>query len=124
MKYASRYDYQALLDRGFEIYEYEPTMMHVKAMTVDGAWSVVGSANFDNRSFELNDELTIAVADKALAAHLAGDFEKDLARSKKLEASSWRNRSLLQKSREWFWSFFGEVFLTKTAGPSVRAAPK
>ena len=62
VKYASRDGYQELLDAGFEIYEYEPTMMHVKAMMVDGVWSVIGSANFDNRSFELNDELTIARA--------------------------------------------------------------
>ena len=110
VKYASRYDYQSLLDSGFEIYEFEPTMMHVKTMTVDGVWSVVGSANFDNRSFELNDELTLAVADTALAAQLKADFEADAGRSRKLEAGSWRQRSILQKSREYFWSFFGEVF--------------
>ena len=50
--------YQQLLDWGVEIYEYQPTMMHVKAMMVDDVWSVFGSANFDNRSFELNDELS------------------------------------------------------------------
>jgi cardiolipin synthase len=110
VKYASRYDYQALLDSGFEIYEFTPTMMHVKAMTVDGVWSVIGSANFDNRSFELNDELTVAVSDKKLAAQLIADFDADAVRSKKLEATSWRNRSILQKSREYFWSFFGEIF--------------
>ena len=110
VKYASRYDYQSLLDSGFEIYEFEPTMMHVKTMTVDGVWSVVGSANFDNRSFELNDELTLAVADTALAGQLKADFEADAGRSRKLEAGSWRQRSILQKSREYFWSFFGEVF--------------
>jgi cardiolipin synthase A/B len=110
VKYASRYDYQALLESGFEIYEFTPTMMHVKAMTIDGVWSVIGSANFDNRSFELNDELTVAVSDKTLAARLIADFEADAARSKKLDAESWRDRSVLQKSREFFWSFFGEIF--------------
>ena len=59
VKYSSREGYQQLLDWGVEIYEYQPTMMHVKAMMVDGVWSVIGSANFDNRSFELNDELTV-----------------------------------------------------------------
>lgn len=110
VKYASRHDYQGLLDSGFEIYEFAPTMMHVKAMVVDGTWSVIGSANFDNRSFELNDELTAGVADKTLAAHLTSDFEKDASRSKKLDAASWRERSVLQKAREYFWSFFGEIF--------------
>ena len=60
VKFASRDGYQRLLAGGYEIFEYQPTMMHVKAMVVDGVWSVIGSANFDNRSFELNDELTIA----------------------------------------------------------------
>ncbi len=82
VKDASRNDYQQLLDAGVEIHEFLPTMMHVKAMVVDGVWSLVGSANFDNRSFELNDELIVAVADRSLAERLLeGDFEADLARS-------------------------------------------
>jgi cardiolipin synthase len=110
VKDASRYDYQALLDAGYEIYEYQPTMMHVKAMVVDGVWSVLGSANFDNRSFELNDELTVGVHDVDLAAALTRDFEKDMTKSAKLEAESWRDRGLWQKGRELFWSLFGELF--------------
>src|SRR5437867_4278371 len=62
VKYASRYAYERLLRRGIEVYEYQPTMMHAKALIVDGAWSMVGSANFDNRSLELNDELNVASA--------------------------------------------------------------
>jgi cardiolipin synthase len=110
VKYASREEYDALLEAGFEIYEYEPTMMHVKAMVIDGVWSVIGSANFDNRSFELNDELTIGVADRELAAALTADFDRDLARTTKLELATWRSRSLLQKSRETFWAMFSEIF--------------
>jgi cardiolipin synthase A/B len=110
VKYASRQGYDALLEAGFEIYEYEPTMMHVKAMVIDGVWSVIGSANFDNRSFELNDELTIGVADRELAAALTADFDRDLARTTKLELATWRSRSLLQKSRETFWAMFSEIF--------------
>ena len=110
VKDASRYAYQALLDAGVEIYEYRPTMMHVKAMIVDGAWSVVGSANFDNRSFELNDELTVGVQDQDLAAALTRDFEHDVTKSTKLDAASWRDRPLWQKAREFFWSYFSEVF--------------
>ena len=65
VKYASRDGYKGCSTTGYEIYEYQPTMMHVKAMMVDGVWSIIGSANFDNRSFELNDELTVAVPDRA-----------------------------------------------------------
>jgi cardiolipin synthase len=110
VKDASRFDYQGLLDAGYEIYEYEPTMMHVKAMVVDGRWSVIGSANFDNRSFELNDELTVGVDDPELAAALTSDFEADMTKSQRLDASTWRHRSLWKKARELFWAQYGELF--------------
>jgi cardiolipin synthase len=110
VKDASRSAYQGLLDAGYEIYEYAPTMMHVKAMVVDGRWSVIGSANFDNRSLELNDEQTTAVWGAELARTLTASFERDLARSKKLSPGEWRRRPLFRKAKERFWSAFGEVF--------------
>ncbi|HUE85296.1 MAG TPA: phospholipase D-like domain-containing protein [Vicinamibacterales bacterium] len=110
VKDASRDGYQALLDVGVEIYEYQPTMMHVKAMVVDGVWSVFGSANFDNRSFELNDELTVAVHDHDLARALTRDLGADIQKSIRLDAATWRQRPLWQKAREWFWSHYGELF--------------
>src|SRR6185503_10842426 len=78
--------YQDLLDQGIELYEYQPTMMHTKTMVADGAWSLVGSANFDNRSLELNDEMNVAVSDRALAARLLQDFEQDLKSAPPLAA--------------------------------------
>ena len=110
VKYASRDAYQRLLDLGIEIHEYQPTMMHVKATIVDGSWSMVGSANFDNRSLELNDEMNVAVSDRALAARLTQDFEQDLKSARKLDPATWRQRSFLDKTREHFWSYFGEIF--------------
>jgi cardiolipin synthase len=110
VKDASREEYQQLLDWGVEIYEYQPTMMHVKAMMVDGVWSVFGSANFDNRSFELNDELTVAVYDRELAAALTRDFDADLNRSLQLDPATWKERPLWQKLRELFWAQYGELF--------------
>jgi cardiolipin synthase len=110
VKYASRYAYQRLLDLGIEIYEYQPTMMHAKTMIVDGTWSMFGSANFDNRSLELNDEMNVAVSDPGLAARLLQDFEQDLPRARKLNPDEWRRRSFLEKTREHFWSYFGEIF--------------
>jgi cardiolipin synthase A/B len=110
VKYASRDAYQRLLDQGIEIHEYQPTMMHVKAMVVDGTWSMVGSANFDNRSLELNDEMNVAVSDRSLAARLTQDFDQDLRASRKLDPAAWRQRPLLEKTREHFWSYFGEIF--------------
>jgi cardiolipin synthase A/B len=110
VKYASRQAYERLLSMGIEIYEYQPTMMHTKTMVVDGAWSMFGSANFDNRSLELNDELNVAVADRDLARRFTEDFERDLRVSSRLDLATWRQRSLLEKSREKFWSYFGEIF--------------
>jgi cardiolipin synthase A/B len=110
VKYASRNAYERLLSMGIEIYEYQPTMMHTKALVVDSAWSMFGSANFDNRSLELNDELNVAVSDRDIARRFLEDLEQDLRVSSRLELASWRQRSLLEKARERFWSYFGEIF--------------
>jgi cardiolipin synthase len=110
VKYASREGYQQMLDNGYEVYEFEPTMMHTKAMMVDGIFSIIGSANFDNRSFELNDELAVAASDRQLASALIEDFEKDVTRSTRIMREQWEDRGLLEKSREWFWGMFGEIF--------------
>ena len=110
VKYASRAAYDTLLALGVDLYEYRPTMMHTKALVVDGMLSIFGSANFDNRSLELNDELNVAVWNRELGDRFTTDFKQDLQRATRLELSVWRERSLLQKSREQFWSYFGEVF--------------
>jgi cardiolipin synthase A/B len=110
VKYASRQRYEHLLELGIEIHEYQPTMMHTKVAVIDGAVSMFGSANFDNRSLELNDEINVAVSNRDLAARFLQDFENDLKRSNRLELAAWRQRSLAEKSREHFWSYFGEIF--------------
>jgi cardiolipin synthase A/B len=110
VKFAGRADYEALMEQGIEVYEYQPAMMHTKAVVVDGALSIIGSANFDNRSLELNDELNAAVFDRALAARITEDLEDDLTRSKKLSLDEWRSRPVHIRGREKLWSFFGEVF--------------
>jgi cardiolipin synthase len=110
VKHASREGYEELLEAGVEIHEYQPTMMHAKAMVVDGAWSIIGSSNLDNRSLELNDENNIAVADRAFAANLLEDFEFDLTRSSRITLEAWRQRSLLDRARQRFWGYFSELF--------------
>jgi cardiolipin synthase len=110
VKHASRRYYERLLDLGIEIFEYQPTMMHAKALVVDGIWSIVGSANFDNRSLELNDELNVAVSSRSLAARLLEDFERDRQSSQQLTLEAWRERPLHRKAREHFWALFGEIF--------------
>jgi cardiolipin synthase len=70
----------------------------------------MGSANFDNRSLELNDEITVAVAHAGVAARLTNDFEADLRRSTTLRLDAWRARPVSDKMRERFWGLFGELF--------------
>jgi cardiolipin synthase A/B len=110
VKYASQAAYDALLDAGVEIHEYLPTMMHAKTLVVDGVLTIFGSANFDNRSLELNDEVNIAVVSRRLAARFLEDFERDLRVSRRLALESWRERPFREKVQEHFWSYFGEVF--------------
>ena len=110
VKYASRKHYEQLMRLGIEIYEYQPTMMHTKTFVVDGTWSMFGSANFDNRSLELNDELNVAVSNRDLAARLLADFEQDRKASRQLTLETWVKRPLLSKVREQFWAAFGELF--------------
>jgi cardiolipin synthase len=110
VKYASRHMYDRLLQQGVELYEYQPTMMHTKTLMVDGIWSIFGSANFDNRSLELNDEMNLAVNSHSLARRFLADFETDLKGSRRITLEEWRRRPLLAKMRERFWTAFGEVF--------------
>ena len=110
VKFAGRAEYESYLEQGIEVYEYQPAMMHAKATVVDGVLSIVGSANFDNRSLELNDELNVAVFDEGLAERLLADFERDLTHSTRLELEDWRSRPLHIRGREKLWSLFGEVF--------------
>lgn len=110
VKYSSRRAYGRLLENGIQLYEYQPTMLHTKVMVVDGTWSMFGSANFDNRSLELNDELNVAVHDRDLGSRFSRIFEADLQRAKRLRVDEWRQRPLVEKAREHFWGYWGEVF--------------
>jgi cardiolipin synthase len=91
----SHHSVRHLLEGGAEIYEYQPAMIHAKLMTVDGWWNVVGSTNFDHRSFALNDEVNLAVLDPELAAVIEGDFFEDLKQSQRLTISMLQERTVL-----------------------------
>lgn len=110
VKHASRAGYEELLEAGIAIHEYQPTMMHTKALMVDGLWTIIGSSNLDNRSLELNDENNIGLADRAFAARLLADFETDLAKTLKLDLGTWRDRPWTDRAKQRFWAFFGELF--------------
>ena len=90
----SRHSSRHLLEGGAEIFEFQPSMIHAKLMTVDQQWSVVGSTNFDHRSFALNDEVNLAVLDRQLAAVIEKDFAEDLQKSRPLTLAMLRQRSV------------------------------
>ena len=91
---ASRAKWGPLLEAGVRIYEYQPTMYHTKVMIVDDYWVSVGSTNFDNRSFRLNDEANLNVIDEAFARAQAEVFAEDRARSQQVTLEEWRRRPL------------------------------
>lgn len=98
---SSRRIYGDLLKHGGQIFEYQPSMIHAKSLVVDGVWSVVGSTNFDSRSFGLNDEMNLAARDEGLAGRLEQDFQRDLAQSRRITYRRWRRRSPLERVHEW-----------------------
>ena len=98
---ASRGRWGKLLEAGVAIYEYQPTMYHVKVMVVDGRWSSVGSTNFDNRSFALNDEANLNVLDTEFATEQERIFDQDKAKAQQVTLQAWRTRPRQEKIREW-----------------------
>jgi cardiolipin synthase len=91
---ASRRRYGELIAAGVQIHEYQPTMIHAKVLIVDGLWTILGSTNFDNRSFGLNDEVNAALRDEALASRMEADFAADLALSRRIDYEDWARRPI------------------------------
>lgn len=106
VRQAGRLFYATLMKRGIRIFEYLPTMMHAKTMVVDGVWTTIGSSNFDDRSFRLNDEVNVNVFDTGIAAQMETMFFEDLARSEEITPRRWLRRSWMDRVKErvagWF----------------------
>jgi cardiolipin synthase len=96
----SRGGYGRLLEAGAEVYEYQPSMIHAKVLCVDGLWAVVGSTNFDNRSFGINDEVNLAIKDAAVALRLESDMANDLRESCRISLHEWRHRPVTERATE------------------------
>lgn len=97
---ASRALWGPLLEAGVAIYEYQPTMYHTKVMLVDDHWISVGSTNFDDRSFRLNDEANLNVLDPEFGRAQARVFADDLASSRRITLEEWRRRPLWERVQE------------------------
>ena len=94
---ASRRMYRELLRGGVQIFEYRPAMTHAKVLVVDETWGVLGTTNMDNRSFEHNDEVNVALRSPEVMTRLLRDFQADLAASDEITLDVWRRRPLLEK---------------------------
>jgi cardiolipin synthase len=97
---ASRAQWGELLEAGAEIYEFQPTMFHCKMLIVDRLMVSVGSTNFDNRSFRLNDEANLNVYDAEFAARVSAVFEDDLKRAHRITFEEWKARPWQEKVLE------------------------
>ena len=94
---ASRSRWATLLDAGVLIYEFQPSLYHCKGIIVDDVWVSVGSTNFDNRSFRLNDEANLNIYDAVFAAEQAIIFESDKSRSRLMTRMDFKHRSVIGK---------------------------
>jgi cardiolipin synthase len=92
--------YERLLRHGIRIWRFQPSMLHAKVMTVDGLVANVGSANFNARSIELDEEINLVALDPALVRLLDEQFEEDLERSEAIQSNRWEDRSLAMKALE------------------------
>jgi cardiolipin synthase A/B len=97
---ASRRQFGPMLRAGVEIHEYLPALLHSKTVAIDGVWATVGSTNFDNRSFALNEEVNLTVYDRGCARRLEQTFEDDLRYARPVTYQAWKHRGLLTRVRE------------------------
>ena len=100
VQHAAHRNFDRLLAAGVRIFEYRRTLLHQKVLTIDGEWCAIGSSNFDDRSLEINDELTAGCWSRELAARLEAVFENDLAHCTELAAGSWARRGLWHRCRD------------------------
>lgn len=96
VQWASQSYYYELLNAGVKIYEYNVSRIHSKIMVIDGIWSIIGSANLDNRSSQLNIEAIMGIDDRDLASRLETEMHKDIGKSKEVSRNHWRSRILLR----------------------------
>jgi cardiolipin synthase len=105
---ASRARWGKLLEAGVTIAEYQPTMFHVKVLVVDGLLTSVGSTNFDNRSFRLNDEANLNVLHEGFARRQIEVFDDDFKQSSVITLEAWQQRPWQEKALEHLASLFGQ----------------
>ncbi len=107
LRYASHNRWGDLLKAGVEMYEYLPGMYHTKLMIVDDLYLSVGSSNFDNRSFRINDETNLNIIDREFAGLMVQNYLNDLEMSERITLERWENRPAWQRAAGWGTQIIG-----------------
>ncbi len=97
VSHASHHHYGTLLKGGVRLFDYQKTLLHQKVFTIDGKWSSIGSTNFDDRSFEINDEMSLVTFDENIARQLEEIFDRDAKHAKERNLDEWRKRNPFHK---------------------------
>jgi cardiolipin synthase len=100
VQHAGHRNFEKLLKCGVRLFEYPHTLLHQKIVTVDGTWCAIGSSNFDDRSFETNDEISLSLADAAVVARLDAIFEKYVQRAEEIQLDAWQRRGTWHKLKD------------------------
>lgn len=108
VQHASHHHYGTLLKGGVRLFDYQRTLLHQKVITIDECWAAIGSTNFDDRSFEVNDEISLVVYDDDIAKELEETFTRDLEYAKERHFEEWKNRPILHKLRDFCSFLFNE----------------
>lgn len=108
VQHASHHHYGTLLKGGVKLFDYRRTLLHQKVMVIDSCWASVGSTNFDDRSFELNDEVSLVIYDEAIAKELEATFEKDLEHATEVHLEPWKKRPITHKLTDFAAFLFNE----------------
>lgn len=108
VQHASHHHYGTLLKGGVKIFDYKHTLLHQKVFTIDGEWSSIGSTNFDDRSFEINEEVSLVAFNADIARQLEEIFESDLQRAEERHLDEWKKRPVLHKLRDGLSFLFNE----------------
>jgi cardiolipin synthase len=109
VQHAGHRNFEKLLRCGVRLFEYPSTLLHQKVMTVDGVWCAIGSTNFDDRSFEVNDEITLGFSDPATAQRADEIFERYAAHSEEIKLEAWRKRGLGHRLLDNVYYLFNEL---------------
>jgi cardiolipin synthase len=109
VQHAAHRNFERLLALGVRILEYQKTLLHQKVMSIDGVWCAIGSSNFDDRSFEINDEITLGIMDAPLAREFEAIFDRDSRECVELELATWRRRGRWHRLKDNALYLFNEM---------------